>query len=60
MVEWNEIPLGELVSLQRGHDLLEDVEERIRAAVPSSTVFTHLEPLEDPLSWRDTKLGRDD
>ncbi len=46
-------------TVQRGHDLLEDVEERIRAAVPSSTVFTHLEPVEDPLSWRDTALRRD-
>ena len=47
-------------TVQRGHDLLEEVEERIRTAVPSSTVFTHLEPVEDPLSWRDTKLGRDE
>jgi cation diffusion facilitator family transporter len=45
-------------SVQRGHDLLEDLEQRIREAVPDSTVFTHLEPVEDPLSWKDTGLRR--
>jgi cation diffusion facilitator family transporter len=47
-------------TVQRGHDLLEDLEERIRAVVPDSTVFTHLEPVEDPLSWGDTGLRRTD
>jgi len=45
-------------SVQRGHDLLEEIESRIREAVPDSTVFTHLEPIEDPLSWKDTGLRR--
>lgn len=45
-------------SVQDGHDLLEEIEERVRAAVPHSTVFTHLEPIEDPLSWEDTRLER--
>jgi cation diffusion facilitator family transporter len=45
-------------SVQRGHDLLERIEERIRLAVPNSTVFTHLEPLEDPVSWEDVELRR--
>ena len=45
-------------SVQRGHDLLEEVEEEVRAAVPNSTVFTHLEPIEDPVSWEDTHLER--
>ena len=45
-------------SVQRGHDLLELVEEEVRAAVPNSTVFTHLEPIEDPVSWEDTRLER--
>ncbi len=45
-------------SVQRGHDLLEHIEERIRAAVPNTTVFTHLEPIEDPASWQDTRLER--
>lgn len=47
-------------SVQRGHDLLEVIEERVRAAVPQSTVFTHLEPIEDPVSWADMRLERPD
>ena len=45
-------------SVQRGHDLLEEIEAEIRAVIPNSTVFTHLEPLEDPLSWADSHLER--
>jgi cation diffusion facilitator family transporter len=46
-------------TVQRGHDLLEDIEDRIRERVPNSTVFTHLEPLEDPISWEDLRLERE-
>ena len=45
-------------SVQRGHDLLETIEAEIRQALPSVTVFTHLEPLNDPVSWEDTNLDR--
>ncbi len=45
-------------SVQRGHDLLEKIEESIRGAVPNSVVDTHLEPIEDPVSWEDTRLER--
>jgi cation diffusion facilitator family transporter len=45
-------------TVQKGHDLLEAIEEEIRAAIPRCTVFTHLEPLEDPVSWADTSLER--
>lgn len=45
-------------SVQRGHDLVEKIEAEIRAVVSESTVFTHLEPLEDPISWADEKLDR--
>jgi cation diffusion facilitator family transporter len=45
-------------SVQRGHDLLEDLEARLGSAVPNSTVFTHLEPLEDPVSFQDQQLRR--
>ena len=45
-------------TVQRGHDLLERMEEQVREAVPNSTVFTHLEPIEDPVSWEDTHLER--
>jgi cation diffusion facilitator family transporter len=45
-------------TVQQGHDLVELIEDEIRHAVPESTVFTHLEPLEDPASWSDTTLDR--
>lgn len=45
-------------TVQRGHDLLEEIEAEIRREIPSCTVFTHLEPIEDPLSWQDTELMR--
>lgn len=45
-------------TVQRGHDLLEQVEADLRDAVPTATVFTHLEPIEDPVSWEDTQLAR--
>ncbi len=44
-------------TVQKGHDLAEDVERRIRQRVPGSTVFTHLEPLEDPASFRDREIA---
>jgi cation diffusion facilitator family transporter len=45
-------------TVQRGHDLLEEIEEQVRDAVPNSVVDTHLEPIEDPVSWEDTRLER--
>lgn len=45
-------------TVQRGHDAVEEIEARIRAAVPRTTVFTHLEPREDPASYRDERLDR--
>lgn len=45
-------------SIQRGHDLLEQIEAEIRSAVPRLTVFTHMEPAEDPSAWHDTSLER--
>lgn len=46
-------------SVQRGHDLLEQIEEEVRGAVPNSSIFTHLEPIEDPASFADVRLERD-
>jgi cation diffusion facilitator family transporter len=61
---WRFISLHVLVpghwTVQQGHDLLERVEEDIRRAVPDSTVFTHLEPIEDPVSFQDERLERAD
>jgi divalent metal cation (Fe/Co/Zn/Cd) transporter len=45
-------------TVQQGHDLLEAIEADIRRALPRTTVFTHLEPLEDPTSYEDTALDR--
>jgi cation diffusion facilitator family transporter len=45
-------------SVQRGHDLCERIEDDIRQALPESTVFTHLEPREDPRAWADQGLDR--
>jgi len=45
-------------TVQKGHDLTEQIEDEIRQAIPESTVFTHLEPLEDPSSFYDLDLFR--
>jgi cation diffusion facilitator family transporter len=45
-------------TVQRGHDLVERIEADIRQALPDTTVFTHLEPVEDPASWDDQTLDR--
>jgi cation diffusion facilitator family transporter len=45
-------------SVQRGHELLERIEEGLREALPHAAVFTHLEPLEDPSSFADVALDR--
>jgi cation diffusion facilitator family transporter len=45
-------------TIQRGHALAEQIERAIIAALPKTTVFTHLEPIEDPTSWEDQALDR--
>lgn len=45
-------------TVQRGHDLLEEIEADLRAALPNLVAFTHLESLSDPVSWEDTELDR--
>lgn len=45
-------------TVQHGHELLEQIERDIRAALPNSTIFTHLESLDDPASWADETLDR--
>jgi cation diffusion facilitator family transporter len=45
-------------TVRRGHDLLEAIERDVRVAVRGATVFTHLEPLEDPTAWDDLGLDR--
>jgi cation diffusion facilitator family transporter len=45
-------------TVQHGHKLLEQIEAEVRQALPNTTVFTHLEPLDDPISWEDQGLDR--
>ena len=46
-------------TVARGHDVAERVEKEIRMSVPRMTVLTHLEPIEDPVSWEDVELERE-
>jgi cation diffusion facilitator family transporter len=45
-------------SVHRGHQLLEQLEREIRGVLPNCSVLTHLEPLEDPVSFDDIDLDR--
>jgi cation diffusion facilitator family transporter len=45
-------------SVQQGHDLVERIEAALRERLPHATVFTHLEPAEDPRSFDDEALER--
>ncbi len=45
-------------SVRRGHDIAEEVERAIAAAVPGAAVITHIEPREDPASYADQSLDR--
>ncbi len=44
-------------SVQRGHDVCEQFERDVALALPGATTFTHLEPVEDPVSYTDQHLG---
>ena len=45
-------------TVQEGHNWLERIEAEIREALPSITILTHLEPVEDPRSMDDKGLDR--
>lgn len=45
-------------TVQRSHQLLENIEADIRKVLPGVVVFTHLESLDDPASWEDMNLDR--
>jgi cation diffusion facilitator family transporter len=45
-------------TIQQGHDLCEEIEQKIRHAVHHTHVTTHLEPINDPSSWYDEPLDR--
>lgn len=45
-------------TVQRGHDLVETVESQVRERFAPVTVFTHLEPIEDPLAYDEGEPDR--
>jgi divalent metal cation (Fe/Co/Zn/Cd) transporter len=45
-------------STHEGHPLVENVEADIRHVLTGVTAFTHLEPMEDPLSFEDIEIDR--
>lgn len=45
-------------TVQCGHDLTERIEQKICGDLGDCAVFTHLEPIEDPLSFEDLELFR--
>jgi cation diffusion facilitator family transporter len=57
MVEMHVLVPGEM-TVREGHRVADEIEDAIRAALPGSAVLTHLEPIEDPASYRDEALLR--
>lgn len=45
-------------SVSRGHDMCDDIEQAVQAALPNCECVTHLEPLEDPRAWNDVHAGQ--
>ena len=45
-------------SVQEAHDFVERLEIELRAVLDTVTIVTHIEPLEDPVSWQDASLDR--
>jgi cation diffusion facilitator family transporter len=43
-------------SVQQGHKAAEQVETEIRKLVPNIAIFTHVEPIDDPMSFEDSRL----
>jgi cation diffusion facilitator family transporter len=43
-------------TVHEGHQLMDRIEVDMKKALPNTTVFTHLESLEDPRSWDDSTL----
>jgi divalent metal cation (Fe/Co/Zn/Cd) transporter len=45
-------------TIQKGHDLSENLEADIIAELPDAIITTHVEPLEDERSWADQTEGQ--
>lgn len=46
-------------SVQQGHDLAEELELEVAQAINRATLFTHIEPLDDPRAENDLGLDRE-
>jgi cation diffusion facilitator family transporter len=46
-------------SVKRGHSLAEQIENQVMTAVENTNIVTHVEPIEDPLSMKDTSIERE-
>lgn len=44
-------------SVTQGHNYIDQLEFEIQSALPGIQIVTHLEPIEDPLSYRDIPTG---
>jgi len=42
----------------KGHHVVEDIEADIRAVLSGAIIFTHMEPVDDPLSFQDIEIDR--
>lgn len=47
-------------TVREGHAVAERIERDVRRVLPNATVTTHVEPVEDPVSWEDATLDRVD
>ena len=43
-------------TVQHGHELLNQIENELKDRLPTSNIFTHLEPLHDPTSYADIEV----
>jgi cation diffusion facilitator family transporter len=57
LVDMHLLVPGEM-TVREAHRVADEIEDQIRAALPGSAVLTHLEPIEDPASYRDDPLAR--
>ena len=46
------------MTVSEAHRVADEIEDKIRVALPGSAVLTHLEPIEDPASYQDQDLIR--
>jgi cation diffusion facilitator family transporter len=46
-------------SVHKGHRIAEEIENEIRQELPQIAIFTHVEPIEDPVSFEDSRLEKE-